>query len=157
MLTITFLTLAGSWCTSWCTYQPNKSWWSEYLSYHFEKGYARIEILNPNKSVNGLSSRVLRGCYKVLALDWTQRRIQNGHVKKVKFNVQNTEFLWSTKDLSLFVLGILKHEGWLACDLHVWMSGLNIGFSWGMVSWDIDMFPLGNQNISFCCNRVFEP
>ena len=32
----------------------------------------------------------------------------------------------------------------------------NIGISWGMGSWDMDMLTPGNQNISFC-NRVFEP
>ena len=38
--------------------------------YHFEKGYAHIQLkyLNQNKSVNGISPRVLRECYKVLAL-----------------------------------------------------------------------------------------
>ena len=41
-----------------------------------------------------------------------------------------------------------------ACFLETWFTvsrrkcgwaGLNTGFSWGVVSWDMDVFPLGNQ------------
>ena len=41
----------------------------------------------------------------------------------------------------------------ISLDMCGW-AGLNTGFSWGLVSWDMDVFPLGNQKV-LCCNRVF--
>ena len=49
-----------------------------------------------------------------------------------------------------------RHQWRLERERNCGWAGLNIWFSWGMVSWDINVFPLGNQNISFC-NRAFEP
>ena len=59
------------------------------------------------------------------------------------YNVSKCECIW------LFdLIAHTSNYGW---------ASLNIWFSWGMVAWEMDRFPLGNQKIFFCCNRVFEP
>ena len=55
------------------------------------------------------------------------------------------------------------YGGWVTmlydCSIQVdicgW-AGLNIRFSWEIVSWVMNWFPLGNQHIFYRCNRGFE-